>query len=768
MTLPPAVPRAPRRRSAPLVLVGLLFVAYAVVAAFHLLPGGIGRPFTYLVQSVTAVVAVVALVRRGRRSRGALRRARLLIAAGLVVGALAGVAAAAVHLVTGQPPQGPSFVDLLHLAFAPVLVAALLSYPVVSDESGSRVRTLLDGGVAVCSLWFVAYALLLAPNDVGAGVDRLAALTALAYPAVDVFVLGMVLGVLVRVEAAARRELTVMACGLGLYVVSDLAYSILLARGTYRADSWVNVLAEAGLIVIVLGTLAQPTPDAAAAGGRRVRRLVLLQQLPMVAVVVVTGQAAARGVVFAGMQQGAAAAVGLLIILRHSVVLRDAEAFTRRLRAREDRLARAAYTDALTGLGNLARARDLLVARFAVEPPDAATVVLVDLDGFKTVNDTFGHAQGDALLVQVAARLTDCLRSRDEVARIGGDEFVLILDGHDTRAAQRVLEVLQQPFDVAGTPLTIGASIGLARLQEAGSPDDVLRDADLAMYASKGAGRNRITPYDASMHAAATQRMQVHRGLRRALDEGHLRVVYQPIVGLRSRRLVGVEALVRWDDPVTGPVSPELFIPLAEESGIVGEVDHWVLERTCADLAGWKQQGLSTPRVSVNVSRRQLNHELPGLVSATLRRHGILGSDLCVEVTESAVVENVDAASAALLRLRAMGVTVALDDFGTGQSSLSQLARLPVDTVKIDRSFTVSTSTAPRDSRLLTSIVGVCQALSLPVVAEGVEDEALAVALAGMGCENGQGWHLGRPLPADAVADLLAPRAATPLLSAAR
>ena len=421
----------------------------------------------------------------------------------------------------------------------------------------------------------------------------------------------------------------------------------------------------------------------------------------------------------------------------------------------EQQLGYAAHHDSLTGLGNLTLARQILSTCYEVSPPTPATVVLVDLDGFKAVNDTFGHAQGDAVLVEVANRLRACVREQDEVTRIGGDEFVLVLRGARSGMSDRVLAALRAPMMVAGTPMPIGASLGIASTDDAGTAEELLRNADLAMYSSKASGRNRITPYRPQMHEVAALRMRVHRGLRRALDEGHLTLNYQPIVALPSGEISGGEALLRWRDPDLGQVSPEVFIPIAEESGIISEIDAWVLQQACRDIRHWIDAGLDVPRISVNVSRRHMTAELPRLVLEALTGYALTGERLCIEVTETAVVPDADLATAVLQGIRALGVSVALDDFGSGESSLSQLARLPVDTVKIDRSFTRTAEDDPGARRLLTSIVRVCQSLSLPVVAEGIETVGLAQLLADMGCQQGQGWHFARDKPPTEFAELL-------------
>jgi diguanylate cyclase (GGDEF)-like protein/PAS domain S-box-containing protein len=847
----------------------LVFVALMLLQP---LPQGVGEGLAWGVQSVTVLVACAVLRRRARRVTGRLRQARLLVVAALLVGALAGVLAILWLVVTGAPAPTPSAVDAVHFLFVPLVVAGLLRYPVTDTKAGSGTRTLLDGAVAAGALWFVAYALLLQPARLGDGMSLATHLTTLAYPASDLFVLGVVAGVLPRVAPRARRELTITASGLALYSLADVAYVLQHAAGTYRADSWVSVLFEAGLLLILAGAFAS---DRSEQGFPRWARAVrLLPQLPMVGAIVLASWIALSGDGIDGAQLLAGIVLVGALFLRQMVSTRDRDVLTERLQTREElfrslvtgasdlitlhdaqgrvtyvspavervfgipaghllgrslgdvvepsdrvrlrrafsrvvrqpgaevealvrvraadrelrwmqvllknqlhdpsvrgvvgnardvherhllerQLSHAAFHDALTGLGNLAKARALLNSAYETGRP--VTVVLVDLDGFKQVNDTFGHAHGDELLCHVAERLTRCLRQRDEVSRIGGDEFVLVLDGLQDAAAisSRVLDALRTAVPVAGTSLSVRASLGIALTRDAASPDELLRNADLAMYASKASGRDRVTWYEPWMHESARRRMSLQDGLRTALAEGQLALHYQPIVRLPDGAIVGAEALLRWDHPQEGLISPEVFIPVAEESGVIGEIDMWVLEQACLDLAAWRSRGLDVPPLSINVSRRHMTLDLPEIVGAALARHGLPGSALCIEVTESAVVPDAEVASLALTRVRELGVTVALDDFGSGQSSLSQLARLPVDSVKIDRSFTSTALSDPAALRLLTSIVGVCQALSLPIVAEGIEQGELADFLARIGCDRGQGFWFGRPQAARSFRALL-------------
>ncbi|TAL13402.1 MAG: EAL domain-containing protein [Frankiales bacterium] len=850
------------RRGARVALLVLLLLVFAGLMLTQALPGSVGQGVAWGVQSVTVVVAAVAMLRRAGSASGRLRQARRLIAASLIAGAAGGLTAILWLVVTGSAAPDPSIVDAVHFTFLPLCVLGLLRYPVSDTRAGSASRALLDGAVSAVALWFVAYTLILEPASVGAGLTLLPQLTVLGYPAADVFVLGMLASVLPRVSFRARRELVVTGSGLALYAVADVGYSVLSAAGTYRADSWVSVLYEAGLLLVAAGAWSRESSSATV--DRWSGAVTGLQHVPVVAAVVVGASIAARGDGIDGAQLSAGVGLVAALFLRQLVSSRDRDVLTERLQAREElfralvtgasdlitlhdtagrvtwaspsverilgaqqsellgrsigdvvhpddrpalgaafegllgragaeletmarvqdasgdwrwmqvrlvnqlddpsvrgivgnardvherhvlerRLAHAAFHDPLTGLGNLARTRALLERAHA--GPREATVLLVDLDGFKAVNDTFGHAHGDALLCQVAERLTSCVRAGDEVTRIGGDEFVLVLDGPQDAAAvsARVLAVLREPVPVAGTTVSVRASLGVAVTAGADGPDEVLRNADLAMYVSKSAGRDRVTWYEPWMHSDAARRLAIHHGLRTALAEGQLALHYQPIVRLPDGALVGAEALLRWHHPLEGVVPPDDFIPVAEETGIINEIDVWVLEQACRDLSTWRAAGLDVPRVSINVSRRHMTPDLPDLVAAALARFALRGDQLCLEVTESAVVADADVAARALEGVRALGVAVALDDFGSGQSSLSQLVRLPVDSVKIDRSFTQSAMSDPAALRLLTSIVGVCQALALPVVAEGVEQAELAEFLAGIGCDRGQGFHFGRP-----------------------
>jgi diguanylate cyclase (GGDEF)-like protein/PAS domain S-box-containing protein len=449
-------------------------------------------------------------------------------------------------------------------------------------------------------------------------------------------------------------------------------------------------------------------------------------------------------------------------------------------RALERQLVYRAYHDVLTGLANRARLQERLAEALGAPGGGNVAVLLVDLDGFKLVNDTAGHAAGDALLRQVAERLLHATRGSDLVARLGGDEFAVLLadvrgDADVAVVADRVVAALARPVSVAGTTAVIGASVGIARGGRAaagaapagaapagaaepamGPVEALLRDADLALYAAKARGRGQYAVFEPAMHAAVVERLALEGALRRGLERGELRLVYQPIVDLATRRLSGVEALVRWQHPTRGLVSPDAFIPLAEETGLIRPLGRWVLEEACRQGAAWAAHGDARGRpplsVTVNVSGRQLQQ--PGFVAeveGALAATGFPATRLVLELTESTVIHHPEVARQRLVALKTLGVRLAIDDFGTGYSALSHLRQFPIDVLKIDKSFVDPIAAGGQPAALAAAIVALGEALSLRTVAEGVESADQAALLEGMGCALAQGYYFSRPITAAAV-----------------
>ena len=437
------------------------------------------------------------------------------------------------------------------------------------------------------------------------------------------------------------------------------------------------------------------------------------------------------------------------------------------LRQKDEHIRHQAFHDALTGLPNRALLLERLRQRtsFAHRGEDRFGVMFIDLDRFKAVNDSLGHDIGDGLLREVAGRLLQCVRSTDTVARMGGDEFVVLLDSGGTlddfaALAKTIIAKLSEPACVAGHTLQVGASVGIACC-----PDDgrdavaLMKHADAAMYAAKSDNGGGYRFFQSAMSAKASQRLQMEMELRTAVASGGLELFYQPTVSLASAAPSGVEALVRWRHPRLGLVPPGDFIPLAEETGIIQALGDWVLAEACRQVAVWRTQGLGLIPVAVNLSACQLQQgDLVDRITCLAGAHGFPPSVLQIELTESSVMANPEHVAAVFTRLRQIGVCVAIDDFGTGYSSLAYLRRLPIDVLKIDRSFVMNADRDDGDAQIVRTILALGQALKLSVVAEGVETESQADFLRSCGCTTGQGYLYARPGTAADIGDWLRSR----------
>jgi diguanylate cyclase (GGDEF)-like protein/PAS domain S-box-containing protein len=464
-------------------------------------------------------------------------------------------------------------------------------------------------------------------------------------------------------------------------------------------------------------------------------------------------------------------------VLCRGIVVRDGEGRALRIAGSmtditarkdlEERLRREAQFDSLTTLPNRSYATDLLrraIARAKRNKEQQFGVLFLDCDRFKVVNDSLGHHAGDSLLRLVAGRLNGCVRPGDVVARLGGDEFVVILEGVKDEAeaisvAERIQHSLAQPFYLDGRELFMSVSVGIAMSQPGlERPEDYLRDADLAMYRAKLRGRARHEVFRADMRAGAVLQMSLENDLRHSMDRGELRVMYQPVWSLGPGRIVGFEALVRWDHPTHGAMQPADFIPIAEETGLILPLGEWVLRQSAQRLAHWNTKVVADDPIwmSVNVAARQLTH--PGLVEivkSAIAETGIDAGKLKLEITESMIMADAVAAVGALEQLKALGIHMLMDDFGTGHASLSYLHRLPISTIKIDRYFVGRIDSNSECLEIVRTILNLSRSLSMDVVAEGVENAAQREVLQSLGCEYVQGYLLSPPLDADAAERLL-------------
>ncbi|WP_445150525.1 putative bifunctional diguanylate cyclase/phosphodiesterase [Baekduia sp. Peel2402] len=429
-------------------------------------------------------------------------------------------------------------------------------------------------------------------------------------------------------------------------------------------------------------------------------------------------------------------------------------------------LAHRATHDPLTGLPNrraFAEHVESALSERRAGAPGHVAVLFVDVDDFKLVNDSLGHGAGDRLLETVADRLSDGLRPEDVVARFGGDEFVIlvadVVDAADAMAvAERLAATLTPPIVLDGEPRFVTASVGVAVAGELHlDADQLLQDADVAMYRAKERGKARCEAFDDSLRAVAVRRLALEGGLREALSNGELRLEYQPQVRLPGEQISGVEALIRWRHPQLGTISPGEFVPMAERLGLVDEIGAWVLREACAEAMRWGREDVE---VAVNVSPRQLVSDgFADVVRDALSSTGLKAHRLCLEITETALLADVAGTRAMLARLRTLGVMLAVDDFGVGHASLRHLRQLlPVDILKIDKSFVDGVVADAEDTAIISAVVKLADGLGLECVAEGVEDAAQAAVLTELGCGTGQGYHFARPMPPEALRDLLRPR----------
>ncbi|MEP6849046.1 MAG: EAL domain-containing protein [Acidobacteriota bacterium] len=432
----------------------------------------------------------------------------------------------------------------------------------------------------------------------------------------------------------------------------------------------------------------------------------------------------------------------------------------------EQQLTHQALHDPLTKLANRVLFRDRVehAINRAGRKQAPIIVMFLDLDNFKSVNDSLGHAAGDELLVLVTQRLESCLRGSDTPARLGGDEFAILVEdvevpGEANAIAERIRSRLRAPYTVCGTEVFISASIGIATsANDAQSPEELLRNADLAMYMSKGNGKNRCTVFDGQMHDLLIKRVQLETDMRLAIEKRQFELYYQPIMDLHSEKVIAMEALVRWNHPKHGLIPPLDFIPLAEEIGLIVPLGTWILNQACIQTQAWQiEHGLEgVLSISVNVAGRQFQEEgLVETVANALFKSGLPARSLILEITEGTMLLNTDATIETLNALKSLGVGLAIDDFGTGYSSLSYLQRFPVDILKIDKSFIDKLATGREGAAVAKAIITMSETLNLKTIAEGIESLVQQTELQSLGCEFGQGYHFAKPLRTADMNDFL-------------
>ena len=467
----------------------------------------------------------------------------------------------------------------------------------------------------------------------------------------------------------------------------------------------------------------------------------------------------------------------VVILVSHVALLlffwRGRKALTKanlQLESANEELRRRAFIDPLTGLPNRMLFEDRLLHAMqrydrdddsrARREPCKLAVLFVDLDGFKPINDMLGHAVGDEVLKEAARRLRTATRDSDTVARIGGDEFVLLAEDVSDVAdcaslANRVIQVLAQPLEVQGHQVTLSGSVGVALYPEHGDRMKLVQNADAAMYTAKRAGGNTYALFESRMNEGLQEQLSLQHDLRHALERGELQLHYQPKIDARLGRLQGVEALLRWHHPTRGMVGPNVFIPIAERFGLINGLGNWVIEESCRQMRVWADEGLSM-NVAINLSVHQLRtEELVPRIESALARYQVMPSQLLCEITESVAMEDIESTQRAFEALSRIGVYLSIDDFGTGYSSLSYLRQLPARQLKIDRSFVADIEVRPDARAIVGAVIQLAHQLGLRVVAEGVETEGQRDILLVLQCDELQGYLLARPMAVEALDDWL-------------
>ncbi|WP_236048364.1 putative bifunctional diguanylate cyclase/phosphodiesterase [Paractinoplanes ovalisporus] len=644
----------------------------------------------------------------------------------------------------------PSTADYCFLLFSPFMFAGLLMLPGQHRRRRDRQKLALDALIVGAGGFIAIWYLLLGPILNAPGLTMWQRAVTAALPIGDLLlVLATSTAMLRRHQRDTPAPIRLLAGSIALTVTADVSYSWIQLNGGFTGGSWPDLLWLAGCFLLVLAADQQYRRPRHPEPRRRDRSAVFL--LPYAASIAAYVLLAVQSSdlplnPYGGMIFGSAV-LTLLVMVRQSHALRD----NREL----------AVTDGLTGLGNriLVTERLAQLARQPIRPGRHTAILLVDLDRFKPINDTFGHEAGDAVLIAAADAMRGVIRDGDLAARLGSDEFAVVLQGLPTReaagsAAARLLEALRMPVIFGEHVLMVEASIGVAlRESRDASGDTLLQQADTALYAAKRAGRARFEYYSDVMDTKARE-----AELRRAVAQDELVVFFQPIVALATGELKAFEALVRWNHPVRGLLGPGEFIDLAEETGAVVPLGAWVLRAACREAAGWRAglPGAEPLRLTVNLSPKQVAQaDLVTVVEAILTETGFPPDRLTLEITESVVLQPDPLTIGRLQALRDLGIHLAVDDFGTGYSALSYLRRLPVTVLKIDRSFVTGIADDAEARSVCEAVVHLGEAFKLHVVAEGIETAEQAAALLDMGCTTGQGFHFHRPLPPPEAGDLV-------------
>jgi diguanylate cyclase (GGDEF)-like protein len=723
----------------------LLLLAAAVIPDQALL-------LSLVLNSVTVLVAAGGTWVAARSGDPRLRRARLWFVASLLAGA-AGLVVLSVEAALRGPGNLPvvSVANLALILWVPCALLGVWSIPSEHHREGGRLRAVADAVVVTTAFAMAAWMLFLEPIYSSSERSGAVKLVLLGYPIIDCVVATVAFVVAAHARGDLRRFLRLVSLGLGLIAAADAGNAASLAAGASQGFTWMSVAAQCGLAVFICAALLPTAGDLPDEPGRVTALLdAVLPHAPLVLVVVVGMRQTLSG---SGIDTPVAVLGSILVL---GLALRQV-LYANHLGAVAHRLSLDATRDSLTGLANRRTCLAAIETALAEREDGSVAVVLLDLDGFKEVNDSFGHGAGDTALTAFADRLRDTAGDGVLAARLGGDEFAVVLVGEDAerRALEhaRVLTAVQSS-SVGVATIAVGASAGIAASRPGDTTSRLLRRADLAMYEAKRSGQSQAAVFSDEMAVRAERRHLLTQALAGAAERDELELVYQPLFRLDDCTIAGAEALLRWRSPVYGDVSPAEFVPLAEETGLIVQLGGWVLSSVALQMGAWAADGQVVPRLSVNVSPRQLT---AGFVEDAVRRvtaHGIAPSSITLEITESAMPDL--PANRWIEQLRDAGFGIAMDDFGAGFSSLAQLAVLPVDTLKFDREFIRGVSTA-NGRRIVEAIIALAADLGLTTVAEGVETAAELAVVQRAGCALAQGYYFSRPLPAAELGRMLVP-----------
>ncbi len=732
------------------------WVAFAVLGALAVV-GSITAPSALVADAfyVSLSAGVVAAVLYGvHLHRPAHRTPWLVVAAGQLCWVLADTTLYWQYDVMHVDAY-PSISDAFYLVGYPVLAAGMMLL-IRARRQGRDLPGLLDSATVTAGLAILSWAFLTEPTIQASAARPGAAAVSAAYPLVDILLIAVLIRLLVS-SGGRIRSLHLLLVSLALLIVAD---SLTAANELYTAGPddltemiWLSSYVCWGAAALHPSMARITEPDLQRRRPLRVQRFAAMTLATLVTPGILAVQT------LAGLDTSVwAVIVGsvvmfLLVLARMNATINQIAAMGRQRTLLQEELHHQASHDALTGLPN--RTQALLLTTQALERArdtgDAVTVLFVDLDGFKAVNDTWGHRAGDEVLRVAARRLASAIRHGDVAARLGGDEFVVMLeggtgDGTAVQVAERVIDAITDPIALsAGGQARVGASVGIASSTDGEvTADELVHDADRALYRAKAEGKGRHVVFGAELREELTQQAELETALRHAISHDELRVHYQPIVDVVGGGLQGYEALVRWERPGAGLLAPAEFIPVAEASDLICELDNWVLRQATRQLAAWcRASGRNDLVVAVNASGRHVgDRRFSDDVVRAVEEAGIRPRQLVIEITETALAEHRTALEN-LTELRRLGVVVSLDDFGTGYSSIGQLSRLPIDIVKIAREYLEPGSAATR--KLLELMVQAAHSSGLPVVGEGVERHEQLEVLQRLGCESAQGFYLGVP-----------------------